>query len=34
METESMGRVVTEAKIENIKDLWASESGTPVTRRM
>jgi predicted aspartyl protease len=27
METESMGRVLTEAKIENIKDLWASESG-------
>jgi len=27
METDAMGRVLTEAKIENIKDLWASESG-------
>ena len=27
METEMMGRVLTKAKIENIKDLWASESG-------
>ena len=27
METEIMGRVLTEAKIENLKDLWACERG-------
>jgi predicted aspartyl protease len=27
METDIMGRVLTEATIENIKDLWAVESG-------
>jgi predicted aspartyl protease len=27
METEAMGRVITEARIENIKDLWAIECG-------
>ena len=27
METKTMGRVLTEATIENIKDLWAAESG-------
>jgi predicted aspartyl protease len=27
METETMGRVVTEALIENLKDLWAAEQG-------
>jgi predicted aspartyl protease len=27
METETVGRVVTEARIENLKDLWAVESG-------
>jgi clan AA aspartic protease len=27
METETMGRVLTEAKIENFGDLWASEHG-------
>jgi predicted aspartyl protease len=27
METETMGRVLTEATIENLKDLWAAERG-------
>ena len=27
METEIMGRVLTEAKIENLKDLWSCEDG-------
>jgi hypothetical protein len=27
VETESMGLVLTEAKIENLKDLWACEDG-------
>ncbi len=27
METATMGRVVTEATIENLKDLWAAEQG-------
>lgn len=27
METETVGKVLTEAKIENIKDLWAVEQG-------
>ena len=27
METETMGRVITEATIENLRDLWAAESG-------
>ncbi len=27
MENESMGRVITEATIENLKDLWAVEEG-------
>jgi predicted aspartyl protease len=27
METEAVGRVLTEAKIENLKDLWAIEQG-------
>src|SRR5471030_2535323 len=27
METETMGRVVTEARLENLKDLWAVECG-------
>jgi predicted aspartyl protease len=28
METEAMGRVLTEATIENLKDLWAVEQGS------
>jgi predicted aspartyl protease len=27
METEAMGRVLTEATIENVKDMWAIEKG-------
>ena len=27
MESESMGRVLVEAKVENLKDLWEQESG-------
>lgn len=27
METEAVGRVVTEARVENLKDLWAVEQG-------
>ena len=27
METETMGRVLTEATIENLQDLWAAERG-------
>ncbi len=27
METDTVGRVLTEAKIENLKDLWAVEQG-------
>lgn len=27
METETMGRVLTEATIENLKDVWAAEQG-------
>jgi len=27
METETMGRIITEATIENLKDLWAVERG-------
>ncbi len=27
MESETVGRVVTEAKVENLKDLWAVEQG-------
>jgi predicted aspartyl protease len=28
METDTMGRVLTEATIENIRDLWAAEQGS------
>ena len=31
MESENMGRVLVEATIENLKDLWESESGQRAT---
>ena len=34
MESDTMGRVLTEATIENLKDLWAAEQGLREARRL